>query len=97
MELSDELAIVNAVIPHAAHGKHRNIRLDDPLLRLSEAGLDSMDVAVLGAYLCELFDVPPDLHRSMPGDTVHHMFEHLRLHGRRQIQHAHEVDDLLAP
>lgn len=95
MQHIDDLAIINAVIPHAANGPHRSIRLIDPLLDIAESGLDSMDVAVLGAYLGELFDVPVDLQRDIPVQTVQAMFDYLRQHGRRLIKTAQEVEDML--
>ena len=95
MQTIDDLAIINAVIPHAANGPHRSIRLSDPLLEIAESGLDSMDVAVLVAYLGELFDVPVDLQRDIPTQTVQAIFDYLRQHGRRQITSAQEIGDML--
>lgn len=90
-----QLEIVNATIPHAAHGASRRIRLTDPDIKLLESGLDSLDLAVLGAYLCELFDVPLDLHREIPFDQLQPMFDFLLAHGRRMVRDGAEVDRLL--
>lgn len=92
-----DLALMNAVIPHAANGPHREIRLTDALLDVAEAGLDSMDVAVIGAYLCELFDVPVAQQKDIPNTTVESMFVFLRQHGRRHIHSVEEVENMLAP
>jgi acyl carrier protein len=91
------LEIINATIPYAAHGPHRSIQLTDPSTNLLESGLDSMDVAVLGAYLCELFDIPFELQKEMPSDNVHVMFTFLHQHGRRILHTAAEVQEMLGP
>jgi len=95
MQTIDDLSIINAVIPHAANGPHRSIRLNDPLLEIAESGLDSMDMAVLGAYLGELFDLPVELQRDIPVHTVQTLFDYLRQHGRRQITSVQEIEDML--
>jgi acyl carrier protein len=91
-----DLDLINAVIPYAANGSHCAIRLWDASLAISESGLDSMDVAVIGAYLSELFDVPLELQKEMPGETVDIMFAFLRLHGRRQIRDVQQIEEMLS-
>lgn len=91
------LTLINAVILYAANGPHRDIRLTDPLLDIAESGLDSMDVAVISGYLCELFDVPLAQQKDIPTHTVASMFEFLQQHGRRHINSVEEVQNMLAP
>lgn len=91
-----QLEIVNATIPHAALGASRRIRLTDASIALVETGLDSLDRAVIGVYLCELFDVPLDQQKEMPTDHLQEMFAFLRRHGRREVQGGADVERMLA-
>lgn len=62
----DWIAIINAVIPYAANGTRQKIQLTGTEQAFEEAGLDSLDVAVIGVYLCELLDIPVALHKDVP-------------------------------
>jgi hypothetical protein len=94
-ELTDQdwLALINAVIPYAANGKARDIRLTQCDVPLAESGLDSLDCAVLGAYLCEIFEVPLALHRDFQPLTVRDAMVFLSCHAQRMV---HTPQDIVA-
>ncbi len=93
IELSDEtwLALINTVIPYAANGKARDIRFTDAEANLAESGLDSLDGAVLGAYLCEIFEVPLQLHHDFQPATVRDAMVFLSQHAKRHIHTPEEI------
>ena len=97
VESPDWLGVVNAVIPYAANGRARAIQLADLDTPLGESGLDSLDAAVLGAYLCELFDVPLALQRDFHPLTLREAVAFLQQHGQRTIHSAATVHALLGP
>ncbi len=96
-ELTDEtwLALINTVIPYAANGKARDIRFTDAEANLAECGLDSLDGAVLGAYLCEIFEVPLPLHHDFQPATVRDAIVFLSQHARRHIHSPEEIVAML--
>lgn len=89
----DWLALINAVIPFAANGKARDIRLTQLDVPLADSGLDSLDNAVLGAYLCEIFEVPLVLHRDFQPLTVRDAIAFLSRHAQRMV---HTPEDIVA-
>jgi acyl carrier protein len=96
-ELTDDtwLTLINAIIPFAANGKARHIRLTLLDAPLAESGLDSLDSAVLGAYLCEIFDVPLPLHRDFHPRTAREAIEFLRSNAQRAIHTPEEIVGML--
>ncbi len=97
IELSDEtwLALINTVIPYAANGKARDIRLTDVEANFADSGLDSLDGAVLGAYLCEIFEVPLPLHHDFQPATVRDAIVFLSQHAKRHIHTPEEIVAML--
>lgn len=89
----DWLVLINAVIPFAANGKARDIRLTQLDVPLVDSGLDSLDNAVLGAYLCEIFDVPLSLHHDFQPLTVRDAIAFLSSHAQRMV---HTPEDIVA-
>lgn len=64
------ISIINSVIPFSANGEHQKIQLNGDEIYFSDAGLDSLDVAVIGIYLCELLQVPNYLHKEIPAQSI---------------------------
>ena len=89
------LSLINAVIPFAANGKGTEVRLSDPDVLLTETGLDSLDNAVLGAYLCELFEVPLPLQRDFQPRTAREAIDFLEQHAQRRIESPDDIVRML--
>lgn len=50
-------------------------------ITLEEAGLDSFDLALVGMYMAELYEIPEDAARDIPMTTIREAFDYAEKHG----------------
>ena len=64
--------------------------LSDPL---SETGLDSLDLLMMGIYLSDIYGVPEEIAKTMQPTTIGDMFTFMEEHATKTPTNIHDALD----
>jgi acyl carrier protein len=81
----DLVELFNEVISLATPINTRKAYIKDLNEQLSETGLDSLDLLMVGIYLSEIYGVPEEIAKTMQVKTPGEMFEFLQKHATKEV------------
>ncbi len=87
--------IINEVVPYTMGGARNGVKLTGEEQSFYDVGLDSLDVAALSVYLCEVLAVPPSVERDGDLGNVAEMIAFLDKHAVRRDLAVPQIRALL--
>ncbi|QDD64254.1 acyl carrier protein [Herbaspirillum seropedicae] len=87
--------IINEVVPYTMGGARNGVKLTGDEESFYDVGLDSLDVAALSVYLCEVLAVPPSVERNGDLGNVAEMIAFLDKHAVRRDLTVPQIRALL--
>lgn len=87
--------IINEVVPYTMGGARNGVKLTGKEENFYDLGLDSLDVAALSVYLCEVLAVPPSVQRDDDLGNIADMIAFLEKHAVRRDLNVQQIRALL--
>ena len=91
----DFLGFVNELAKKAAPvTADDKIPLTDMAQKLSDSGMDSMDMLMVSIYLCEFYGTDEETSKSMPMDTVQNVYDWLMDKKTRDVDFEQALESI---
>jgi hypothetical protein len=95
MTHDDFISLLNFVAKKAKPHGNDLLKITAMKQDLRDCGLDSLDMLVVGMYLCEAWDIDNETSKGMNGHTPELLLGFLEMHGRRKPNTYDEAVSLI--